>query len=508
MKKKIIAAVTTILSVCMLGVGCQIHQSFGSLVPEEYGEWDNHYIYHGNVRSKTTGEDGEYLVTSVTESGKTYTVDGCADSAILGDDIYLCLNLSYMGENGAEIEYGLVKYNVKTKTQDLLLLEYTYQPEEGTTYVYRPYSIERVYEEGGLLLQGQREEITVDDYGAEQTNYQTAYFKVDYDGAFLEEIVYNTAGYSRVSDDYFTKAVSDSMTEEVTLYYITWGMDEGLPICSYDNANVYVECEFIDKNDVQGFLLKTYGLEDGTAPENYYGEKLKKVEFFNLAKNEIVSIFEGDTYVEWVGIPNKEYFITYEYDNVKYMQKSGMIETANEYTATVKKNCVLQHIIYSVNYVGLETAYIFNPLMGLQNVRGVVNDKELYISLEWYESAAGCNNGGYQSKQYKVDLEKGSLDTVKQEEWNNSQTICYGSYALKNGVSCGNYGYYIERIKLTTVYQNTSYAYRLQRYNSTDKQTDVMQLWKSSGSDEEEKYCQLMWRAGSGNLDEFIVRNY
>ena len=508
MKKKMVTAVAGILAVCMLGVGCQIHQSFGNLVPEEYGAWDNNYIYHGNVRSKTTGEDGEYLVTSVTANEKTYTVDGCADSAIFGDDIYLCLNLSYTGEDGVEIENALVKYNVQMKSQYLMMLDYTSQPEEGVTYVYYPYTIERVYEEGGLLLQGQRKEIIVDDYGAEQTNYQSAYFKVDRDGGFLEEIEYNTYGYSRVSDDYFMKTLTLSSSTEVSFYYTTWGMDEGVQMYAYDNADVYVECDFIDRNNVQGFLFKTYGLEDKTAPENYQGEKLKKVEFFNLASNQLVPIYEGDAYVEWVEIPENEYFIVYEYETVKYSQKSGLFETPHDYEAQIKKNCVLRHIIYSVNYVGLETAYIFNSSMGLQNVRGVAENKYLYLSMEWYESAAGCSNGGCQSKQDKVDLEKGSLDTVAQEEWRNSQSICYGSYALKDGVSCGTYGYYIERIKLSTVYQNTSYAYRLQRYNSADGKTDVMQLWKSSGSDEEEKYCQLMWKSGGGDTDDFIVRNY
>ena len=64
MKKKMMAVTAGLLACCTLGAGCQIHRSFSSLVPEQYGAWDNYYVYHGNVRSKTTGEDGEYLVST------------------------------------------------------------------------------------------------------------------------------------------------------------------------------------------------------------------------------------------------------------------------------------------------------------------------------------------------------------------------------------------------------------------------------------------------------------
>ena len=509
MKKSVMATILAgVLTFGVLGTSCQIHRNFDSLIPEEYGAWENYYIYHGNVRSKTTGEGGEYLVTSVTADGTDYTVSSCADSAILGDDIYLCLNLSASLDGGMETKNGLVKYNVERKTHEVLMLDASYPMEDGVTHIYRPYAIERVYEDGKLLLQGQREEITVDEYGAEQTTYQNAYFKIDGDGQLLEEIAYNTSGYTRVSDDYFTKTVGNSQTEEVTLYYITWGMEEGLPVCTYDNAEVYVECEFIDRNGAQGFLLKTYGLEDETAPENYYGEKLKKIEFFNLKKDELVSVYEGDSYVEWVELPENEYFITYEYETVKYQQKSGVFETPKEYTVTMKANCVARHIVYSENQVSMKTAYAFEKGQGLQSVKGVAGGKDMYVAVEWYENAAGCKTGGRQMQQYKLNLADGRLVKLSSEEWSESSTVCYGSYALADGVSCGDYAYYIERIKLNTVYDKTTYAYRLQRYNEKDETTDVMQLWKGSGSAEGEKYCEMMWKNNGGDMDDFLVRNF
>ena len=512
MKKKMMAVVAGVLAFCMLGTGCQIHQSFGNLVPEEYGEWDNYYIYHGNVRSKTTGEGSEYLVTEVKVNEETYTVQSCADSATFEDSIYMCLDLSREGENGVEFKNGLVRYNVSTQTQEILMLDCTRQGEEGAVYVYHPYSIERIYEEDGLLLYGQRETITLDENGAEQISYQSVYFTVGYDGAFQEELFLDGDGYgyTRVSDEYFTKTTTNEENGEVTISYLTFGMEEGAPICTFDNDTVYVEREFVDKNGVKGFLLKTYGLEDGQPVETYQGDKLKKVEFFNLATSEIVSIWEGDAYVEWLTIPQNEYFITYENESVTYKVKDGFFAKATEQTAVLKTKCFVNQIVYSKDYIGLSIVYIFGRDMGLQRAVGVdMAAKQLYISMERYENAGLFKKGGYKSQPYTLDLTEGTTNEIKQDEWNNAGLICRGEQARVSGVACGpDYAYYIEQIKLTTINNKTSYAYRLQRYNHNDKTTEVMQLWKGTGSDEQEKYSETMWRNNGGDLGDFIVRPF
>ena len=68
--------------------------------------------------------------------------------------------------------------------------------------------------------------------------------------------------------------------------------------------------------------------------------------------------------------------------------------------------------------------------------------------------------------------------------------------------------YYIDVVKLNTVLDRTSYAYRLYRYNSALGTTEIMQLWASASSYEGEKYSSLMWRDNGGNIRDFAVRNY
>ena len=504
MKKKMTSVAAAILALCAMSTGCQIHRSFSSLVPEEYGAWDNYYIYHGNVRSKTTGENGEYLVTSVELDGETYTVNSCDDSVIVGDDIYMCLTLSRLG---VETENALVAYNVETKTQSLLMNEYSCQNDDGTTYIYRPYSIVRAYEGVEILLYGQRETISLDESGTVKTSYDGVYFTVDYSGVFQKEKTLQVEGsYAQVGDAYYVTRETRDGTDEVTLSYITFDMEENVPMCTFDNANVYVEYDFVEKDGVRGFLLKTYELYDTNSAEPYQGERLKKVDFFNVASNTLVPLYEGDAYAVWVQVPNDEYFITYECENVTYTVKDGVFGKAVTQTAWMQKQCVVKHIVYSTSGVRVETAYIFNSALGLQSVVGVDSTQQLYINMCRYENASLFKKGGYQSERYKVNLAVGEIKQADDDAWNHAQIRCYATN--QQDTKCGDYAYYLERIALNTVNNKTSYAYRLQRYNKQNDTSDVMQLWKGTGSEEGEKYSQLMWRNNGGDMDEFIVRPF
>ena len=508
MRKSVFATVLAgVLTFVVLGTGCQIHNSFDSLVPDEYGGWENHYIYHGNVRSKTTGDDGEYLVKSVTADGKTYTVQSCIDSDSLGDDLYLCLTLSDPESNGLVTKYALVCYNVKDKTQETVMMDYSYQDEEGVTYEYHPYTVERIYDTAEIILQGQRVRTAIDENGEERYGYASAYFKINRNLTAFQEIDFAWNGYTRVSEDYFTATIADTDTQTASVYYGAWDMTEPILVATVDNSGATrTETKFVEKDEAKGFLLTTY-----TSKENAFGTQedcLQKISFYNLDTGELTTIFEGNDFVDWVKVPNSEYFLTYTYDTVTYTQKSSLFESAQTYTATMKQDCVLYQIVYSANGVEVKTAYDFDDGVSVNNMQGIDKDGCLYASVERYENAGLLNKGGYKSQRSKIHLSDGKMTKLDSEEWSESSALCYGSYALNNMPTYDGYAYYVESVALTTVYENTTYAYRLQRYNSKNKETDVMQLWKGSGSQEGEKFCEMMWRNNGGAYSEFVVRNY
>ncbi|MBE5764804.1 MAG: hypothetical protein E7339_04275 [Clostridiales bacterium] len=67
------------------GCGCKTLDEF---LPDmsEYGEWDGNYIYRGNVRAKTTGEDEELCLPEVTYNENIYLLDKLNDQ---GEFYYL-----------------------------------------------------------------------------------------------------------------------------------------------------------------------------------------------------------------------------------------------------------------------------------------------------------------------------------------------------------------------------------------------------------------------------------
>ena len=89
MRRKIIkSAISILLSATFLGLaittfsGCKNVYDYK---PESYGEWEGNYIYKGNYRSKTTGEDGEVLVSEVVYEGNTYQVEAYGEGNIEQD---------------------------------------------------------------------------------------------------------------------------------------------------------------------------------------------------------------------------------------------------------------------------------------------------------------------------------------------------------------------------------------------------------------------------------------
>lgn len=508
MKKSVIATMlASVLTFGVLGTGCQIHNSFDSLVPDTYGAWENHYIYRGNVRSKTTGEDATYLVTHVVEDGKTYKVESCLDSDILGDDIYLCLSLSEPDGNGLETKFALVCYNIKDKTQETLMLDYTYQDEGGTTYTYHPYSIDTLYGDSQIVLYGQREGIALDKYGQEIPQYMPAYFTFSRESMRGYEMPSIWDGYARAGEYCFTKTEVDKEMQMASVYYGVWGDVEPTLMATVDHSDgKYTKTEFVEKNGASGFLLTTYG-----SKENAYSAQedcLQKMSFYNLNTGELTTLFEGDDFVDWVKVPNSEYFLTYHYDTVTYTQKSSLFESAQTYTATVKQDCILHQIVYSANGVEVKTAYDFDDGVSVNNMQGIDKDGCLYASVERYENAGLLNKGGYKSQRSKIDLLGGQMTEIDSKEWNASASLCYGWYAFYNKPVCEWYAYYVESVALTTVNNNTNYAYRLKRFDTKTNTTDVMQLWKGSGSQEGEKYSAMMWKDNGGDYSEFVVRNY
>ena len=104
--------VSLLLAICFLGMtSCQ---SLYDIAPKSYGEWDGNYIYCGNVRCKTTGEEDDYLIETLEKDGVAYTVMETTDCLYEGDDIYMCLQLQ-QSDDEETYTSCLARYDIKAK---------------------------------------------------------------------------------------------------------------------------------------------------------------------------------------------------------------------------------------------------------------------------------------------------------------------------------------------------------------------------------------------------------
>lgn len=481
-------------------VGCFAGCSFSDLVPEEFGAWENNYIYRGNVRSKTTGEDWSYLVTEVTEGDKAYEVVSCNDHAISGDDIYMCLSLDDKATAEVESVGGIVRYNVREKTQEnvsvgLCVVRFETDGEqcEETTWSYEPYHIEKLFE-SELLLYGQRTE----ENGASES----LYYRVDLEGKLTEERSYDYSDCTRVGEDHYMQIRTDE-NGAVSLYYLTWGMTEPAYVCSLEGVT---KTEFVDKEGAQGFLL-TSEYTDETDKEK---RACKKVEFVGLSGGK-TEIYDGlKNAFTWCAYPENEYFLTAESKQITYMHKDSFFGKATEQTRWVWQNCVLHKVDYAESGVTVETVYTFESdkevtLFG-------VKEGKIYLNTRWYENARGCSGGGAKGASYTLDLDSKKLKRVSvgysvEAMQYSADMIDYR--ARQEGVVYGNYVYYINKETYGPLLDKKSTAYFLERYDQEKKKTETMQIWSSNTYQPEgAKFCEQMWKHNGGELSDFIVRNY
>ena len=149
--------VCVVFSACRCGV-TPIEEMLPAL--SEYAEWDGNYMYRGNVRVKTTGEDAELLVPEISYHGTTYTLGETStdkDYRFIDDNTILLLALATQKQEDLtsvdkELEISsentegettdgqkeqlpmLIKYHIREKSHDLI---YVFENSDDDLYLQR-----------------------------------------------------------------------------------------------------------------------------------------------------------------------------------------------------------------------------------------------------------------------------------------------------------------------------------------------------------------------------------
>lgn len=469
---------------------------FEDLVPEAYGEWDGNYIYRGNVRSKTTGEDAKYLVQNVEIGGISYSVVSCNDYDVVENMMYLTLTVSDTNYSNC-----LVSYDVNAQEQTLIFHKFKNEVDVSGYYEYEMNYVEQVFENGDILVNGMRRWYGIDGASAPDGVATTSLlFIINQFGTVEEDVDEEYLLYTRISDTYWQKY--DYIDGSQKLYVRGWREE---PVLVYDwveSAHYTYNITFVEKNGAEGYLIETWR----DKKEGEWKDSFIKLEFFDLKQKKLSTLFEGEKYAEWVAVPDKTVLFLYEYDEYAYHTKDS------DGTYTAQKDIEIIVLDYSDKGVTAKAQgnhwedgftyqiEAFNELTG-----------DAYARVNWMASARGCDSGGSKNEYWEIPVAEGSQKRVlKQEKYDASLESVKNTYYAKNGVTFGDYVYFVryQRLRNTIIGQARS-AYIFQRYSTSADKMDTMQLWMNANyAGEGQKYCQMMWDFNGEVRNEFIISKY
>lgn len=467
---------------------------FEDLVPETYGEWDGNYIYRGNVKSKTTGEDAQYLVQSVEINGASYQVLYCNDYDVEGNTLYLTLSLS-----DADYSNCLVAYDVSAQEQALIFHKFRNEMPAMTGYFeYEMYNVEQILENGDILVNGIRRWYSIDGSSApDGADSKSLMFVIDKFGTVVEEEMDDYTQYFRASEEYWQKY--DYVDGKQLLYARKWQEEPTLVYDVTATGNHSIKTELVEKNGAVGYLIETWRAKQ----EGEWADKLTKLEFFDLKQKKLSTLFEGDKYAEWIAVPEKQYLYLYDYAEYTYTTKDG------DGTYTAHKDAFIGCIAYSSVGVDFHTecqledgkTYKFEAVDELPG--------NAYARVNWHASASGCDSGGYKNEYWEINVQGPFKNEVvlKAENYDKTLENIKNAYYRQDGVTCVDYVYYVryQRLRNTIIGQARS-AYIFQRYTSATDKTDTMQLWMNGNyTEENEKYSSMLWDNNGDVLGDFII---
>lgn len=452
---------------------CTLTGCIEDYVPESYGAWDGNYLYAGNVKSKTTGEDPETLVSSVVIGDTAYSVSQCVDYEIVGNRIYSVLNLTY----DSDCMTCLIEYDVETNLFQTLYVE-TEKTVEETTISYDVYRIVKLLDEYKILQ-------------TENGNW----FAVDRSGEIVEKDCNELQSYEQAGDYLY-------QWEKGVLTYRTWLDETWVTAADFTGTAVFdASIEYVQKGERGGLLIQTYD-------ERHLWEGLHFYDFGKAALTSFDTSAFGENMQKVENAPKNEYFITYDFEWVDYSVRENLFSIRSAST-THQKNCVLWRLVYAADGIELEKAYVFDKDKNYLDIRAIYGDK-IYVNAEWYALATGCSGGGRQTAYYRIRMQYDEEMRFGDSVFSVGVNQAKEDLAKDEGVTCGEYTYYI-RTNLLYSWYGRPYVCLLNRFDGT--QMETMQFW-ASYSYEKENYCEEMWRQISASEVEdevpisytFIVR--
>lgn len=414
--KKILSFISLFL---ILFVLCSCTK-YEDLVPnsDDYASWDGQYIYKGNYRSKTTGEDEERLIKNINYLGKTYYIDEY-DYAIYEDNLYF----SFFTKSNKELtecdSSFLIKYITKDKTYEILYANIDFCLKLDIEKVYKDYIYCEHYENTGkydyyIYSYTANDFITIEDVN------DIWFFEND---VFLE--IDNTLKHSTSTQINF-KTIINLFGSDVTI--------------KDDENSEYIKI-LSNKNIAKGKDYCSLG-------------------YFNKKTYEYKTIIDLEEKKEIYYI-NEEYFILYESKSYEYV-----MNIKERDTHILNVNCKLCKV--DLKTLTYNEVYEFDD-PNASYTGGFVIDDIYYFKRAKVRKGWFIFYGGTKTKTYKLNLNSLKLSRDYDKVVNNKP--------LKtNGVKYNEYLYYLSSDTCGAILRQTT-VYYLYKKNMVNNKQELMQFF-------------------------------
>ncbi|MBE5739617.1 MAG: hypothetical protein E7349_02035 [Clostridiales bacterium] len=495
MKKRNISVILTIiiLLTCCFMTSCT---SLYDLAPDSYADWDGNYIYYANSRSKTTGQESEYLIESLQNDSKEYAVDYVQDFAYKDDNVYLCLRMSFEMPEQSWYEYKtcFACYDIKEQTSEVLFWETEDLSVDSIYKMTADYLILNMYD----------------------SNYNRRLVRMKYDGEILSEDDNWMLGY---------KEAGDYLVDWQDGAFVYTALEQEEPVAMFAFAGDFRDYDVQYYKDVNNegfwFAIKNQNNE-------YSG-----LYFYEIVDKQLFELVAYDSGVEY--IRNEKYLLVGTPKNVKYENTYVTMDIfwpkaeqiTSYYYGTVV--CKLYTFDLSEEGVSLQLVYDFTREHAQESFANyyLFDDGTLYFEAdELVIREGGCQGkSGTNEYYYFLNPNTGELQETKEltyaevaERSSNTQE----EVSRKIGAKCGDYAYYI--IAESYGGWGRRYAYTLYRCNMETDEEEVMQFWAdecdfergeykitTDDGDIYFRYSPKSWQYYYDDTFErpqFIVRNY
>lgn len=443
-------------------------KSYEDLIPDqkEFGSWDGNYVYHGNKRTKTTGEDLEVLVKEIEYGGITYEFVMLRHFTFHNDEIYM---IAYMKSklNISEEEYDscmLIHYPIKTKKASVKYFSNNQDEFLSSFYhVTKDYLIISManYIQNGLIK-----------YNIQNDDYQEI--------SGVDKFV--------IVEDYLI-ITEGSKVKYTKIDNIEFETIEGV------NPNSYFNMVTIDGKKLLRILYSVH-----ISPYNLIGN----LEYFDFETKSLFTAwkYEDNKNVHLIG---DNYFMVGETKGYNYVSsiRDNATKKYEVLTSYLSVNNVLYKIEYKNNIFAIEKVYEFEDDVSYEE-GSILDDGKIMLTKTWIKKGTQLSPGGEKKEDVVFDPISKSLNKYKKP----NTTISIDP--LDKGIETDDYIYYVKTISYGP-FIGRYFAYYFNRYDKKSKDRKVMQFFADERSEiKGTRYAVDFWDLEyfSFNNKNYLILNY